>query len=213
MRDYYKVLLVGGSGKGKTYSFRDMDPKTTGFINVENKPLPFKVKFDYHARITSLLEAKQAIKDFAGNDDIKCIVFDSFSAYVDLLLADCRKTKRGFDIWSTYNEEIGKMLNFIKAINKEVIVTAHYEWVQDEGGAKERRVKVKGREWEGVVEKEFTLVLYADNKVVNNKPIYSFHTFLEDSSAKCPPGMFPEGSYTIDNNSHTVLNAILEFVK
>ena len=43
-RDYYKVLLVGQSGRGKTFSFRNMNPDTTGFINVEDKPLPFKNK-------------------------------------------------------------------------------------------------------------------------------------------------------------------------
>lgn len=41
-RDYYKTLVVGASGRGKTYMFRDLDPNTTGFINVEDKPLPFK---------------------------------------------------------------------------------------------------------------------------------------------------------------------------
>ena len=49
-RDYYKVLLVGGSGKGKTFAFRNLDPKTTGFINVEDKPLPFKNEFVHHKR-------------------------------------------------------------------------------------------------------------------------------------------------------------------
>ena len=48
MRDYYKVLLVSQSGKGKTYSFRNMNPDTTGFVNVENKPLPFKNNFKFN---------------------------------------------------------------------------------------------------------------------------------------------------------------------
>ena len=47
-RDYYKVLLVSQSGKGKTYSAKNLNPETTGFINVENKPLSFKNSFKYH---------------------------------------------------------------------------------------------------------------------------------------------------------------------
>jgi hypothetical protein len=50
-REVYKVLLVGASGKGKTMSFRNFDRATTGFINIENKPLPFPGRFEHTARI------------------------------------------------------------------------------------------------------------------------------------------------------------------
>lgn len=212
-RDYYDVLLVGGSGKGKTYAARNLNPDTTGFINVENKPLPFKNNFKYHKRVTDIGVAKAALKEYAENPEITCIFFDSFSAYVDLLLAHARATKKGFDIWNLYNEEIGKLLNFIKSIRKEVFVTAHYEWLQDEGGAKERRTKIKGKEWEGMIEKDFTIVLYADNKFEDKKPIYTFNTVLENSSAKCPPDLFGEGVYTINNDCKIVFDAIQQFVK
>lgn len=212
-RDYYDVLIVGGSGKGKTYSARNLDPVTTGFINVENKPLPFKNNFKYHKRINDINGAKAALKEYSENPEIKCIFFDSFSAYVDMLLAHCRATKKGFDIWNLYNEEIGKLLTFIKSIKKEVFVTAHYEWLQDEGGAKERRTKIKGKEWEGMVEKDFTIVLYADNKFEGKKPIYTLNTVLENSSAKCPPDLFGAEVYSIDNDCKIVFDTIQKFVK
>jgi len=94
-RDYYKVLLVAQSGSGKTFSFRDMNPDTTGFINVENKPLPFKNRFKYHKRINRYSEVLDALVEFAKNPEITSIVVDSFSAYGDLLLAEARKTKKG----------------------------------------------------------------------------------------------------------------------
>lgn len=154
-RDFYHVLLVGASGKGKTFSARNLNPETTGFINVENKPLPFKNNFKHHVRCSSITDAKDALVKFKDEPSIDCIFFDSFSAYVDLLLSQARSTKKGFDIWNLYNEEIGKLLNFIKSIKKEVFVTAHYEWLQDEGGAKERRTKIKGKEWEGGINHAF----------------------------------------------------------
>ena len=147
-RDYYKALLIGASGSGKTYSFRNMDPETTGFINVEDKPLPFKNKFKYHKRATTLKEVAETLKSYSENPEIKVIVFDSFSAYIDLLLAYCRDSFKNFDIWNNYNEEVGKLLRFIKAIKKEVFMTAHYEILGIEG-AQEKRVKIKGKEWEG----------------------------------------------------------------
>lgn len=144
-RDYYKVLLVGSSGKGKTYSARNMNPDTTGFINIEDKPLPFKNKFKYHARPKNVSEVRTSLMEYANNPDINCIYIDSFSAYVDLLLAECRATKKGFEIWQAYAEGIGKFLTFIKGIQKEVFLTAHYETLGLEGN-QEKRVKIKGKE-------------------------------------------------------------------
>ena len=140
-RDYYKILQLGQSGKGKTYSFRNMNPDTTGFINVENKPLPFKNKFKFHTRCTTYADAFNDLIEYAKNSEIKTIVFDSFSAYVELLLADCRKRYKGFDIWNAYNEEIGKLLFMIKRVPKEVFITGHYEILGIEG-AQEKRCRV-----------------------------------------------------------------------
>lgn len=214
-RDYYKVLLVSQSGKGKTYSFRNMNPDTTGFINIENKPLPFKNNFKYHSRPNNVAEAKAALAEYAKNPEITCIVMDSFSAYLDMLISECRATKKGFDIWSEYNSEIGKIFNFIKKIEKEVFVVAHYEWIQDEGGAKERRAKVKGKEWEGNLETQFTVVLYADRNInqTTKKVEAWFDLSLESSSSKCPPAIFGEDTFRIPNDSNFVLEKILELVK
>lgn len=211
-RDYYKVLLVGQSGKGKTFSFRNMNPNTTGFINGEDKPLPFKNKFKYHSRPKTISDTKKALKEYADNKEINCICIDSLSAYMDMLLAECRATKKGFDIWSAYNEEIGKFLNFLKSIEKEVFITAHYEILGIEGN-QEKRVKVKGREWEGTIEKEFTMVLYADNKF-NDKgiPNYYYNAVQEGTSAKCPPDLLGENIMQITNDSSLIFDKILEFV-
>lgn len=211
-RDYYKVLLVGSSGKGKTYCFRNMNPETTAFINIEDKPLPFKNKFKHHYRPKTANDVKTALMEAANNPSINCIAIDSFSAYVDLLLAECRANKKGFEIWQAYAEGIGKFLNFVKSIQKEVFLTAHYEILGLEGNS-EKRVKVKGKEWEGTIEKEFTVVLYADSKF-NQKglPEYNFYTVQESTSAKCPPDLFGSDVIKIDNDANMILSKIHEFV-
>jgi len=213
VRDYYKVLLVGQSGRGKTYSFRNMNPETTGFLNVENKPLPFKNKFKFHIRPNNISEVKTALKQFADNKEIDCICLDSLSAYMDMLLSECRATKKGFDIWNEYNVGIGNFLNYIKSIGKEVFITAHYEILGIEGN-QEKRVRVKGKEWEGLCEKEFTVVLYADNKF-NEKglPEYYFNAVQENTSAKCPPDLLGDGVIKIENDCNLILKKIIEFTK
>lgn len=213
-RDYYKILLVSQSGKGKTYSFRDMDKEKTGFINVELKPLPFKGAFKYHARPQNPASVLAALKAYAENSEINCIVIDSLSTVIDLFLAESKALKRGFDVWNYYNEQIAKFLTEIKKIEKEVFLTAHYEWVQDEGGAKERRAKTQGKQWEGWLEKEFSVVLYADRKLTEDKKIEAwFDLALDNSSSKCPPDIFGEGIYQIPNDSNYILDKIIEFTK
>jgi hypothetical protein len=152
------------------------------------------------------------LKELADNPEVKSICIDSFSAYVDLLLSECRTTKKGFDIWNMYNEEIGKFLNFIKKIQKEVFITGHYETLGVEGN-QEKRIKVKGKEWEAVIEKEFTVVLYADNKFVDKKPEYFLVAVQEGTSAKCPPDLLGTNVVTITNDCNEIHKKIVEFTK
>lgn len=210
-RDYYKILIVGSSGKGKTDMFRNMDPDSTGFINVEDKPLPFKNTFKYHKRVTNYQEVISVLIDYAKNPEIKSIVIDSFSAYMDSVLSEARKTKRGFDIWSQYNEEIAKFHQLIKKINKEVFVTGHYE-ILDVEGSSEKRIKVHGKENEGQVEKHYTIVLYADNKYdENGKAEYFLTCGAPGLSAKCPRDLFEGNPTKIQNDGKYILDNVIKF--
>jgi hypothetical protein len=184
----YQFALVGMSGRGKTMAFRNMDPDTTGYVNMENKPLPFLNTFKNYSTPNNWQECYQKIIEYAKDSSIKVIIVDSFSAYIDSVLKTARDTKRGFDIWNYYNEEIGKFLYLIKNVRKHIIVTAHYEWVETDEGAVEKRIMVKGKEWKGFIEKDFTIVHYADMKVEDKKRSY-YITLNSDgkSSAKTPP--------------------------
>ena len=95
LKQPYQIALVGMSGKGKTMAFRNMDPETTGFVNLEAKPLPFINKFKHYSIPKNWQESYQKLIEFAKNDKIDVVVLDSFSAYVDSLLKTARETKRG----------------------------------------------------------------------------------------------------------------------
>lgn len=214
-RDYYKILIVGPSGKGKTTSAEKMDKKTTGFINIENKPTGFDEPFKYHARPKKFAGAMKAIDDYTANPEITAIFIDSFSALLDILVKEMRDNFSGYDIWGNYNKQIGEFMNKIKGIEKEVFITAHYEILNLEGSF-EKRVKVKGKEWEGVLEKEFSMVLYAQDKWKDNKPEYFFMLAGEGTSAKCPTGirkLFGEDVYQIPNDCRMILDKVVEFAE
>jgi len=207
----YQIALVGMSGKGKTMAFRNMDPETTGYINAEVKPLPFINKFKHYSTPNSWQETYQKLIEYAKDDTIEVVVLDSFSAYLDGLLKTARDTKKNFDIWNYYNEEIGKLHYIIKHYPKHLIVTAHYELIEGEVGAIEKRIMVKGREWKGMIEKEYTIVQYADMKVVDGKRKY-YITLNSDglSSAKTPPMFLNEGEEEIENDYNIFIERIKE---
>lgn len=201
MSTAYQFALVGMSGRGKTMAFRNMDVETTGFVNMESKPLPFLNKFKHYSTPNTWQECYQELIKYAKDSSIKVVILDSFSAYIDSVLKTARDTKKGFDIWNYYNEEIGKLMYLIKKYPKHIIVTAHYEWVESDEGAVEKRIMVKGKEWKGMVEKEFTIVHYADMSVVDGKRNY-FITLNSDgkSSAKTPPMFLDDSQDRIDND-------------
>src|ERR1700739_2171644 len=188
-----------------------MNPETTGFINAENKPLPFKNSFKYHKRCDTYLEVLDTIKEYAKNPEITSIVIDSFSAYAELLRAEARRTKKGFDVWNMYNEEIGRFNTYVKKCQKEVFITAHYEYVGIEGNL-EKRVKVSAKEWEGNFERDYTVVLYTDKRFnEKGKPVYSYNLVEENSSAKCPPDIFGEDIINIPNDCQDIFDAVNKF--
>lgn len=210
-RDYYKVLLISQSGKGKTYSFLNMDRATTGYINGEDKPLPFDRAFKYHARPKKFGGVIKALDDYAANPEIKVIIIDGLTMIFDKLLEEMKTNFKGFDVWSNYNTQVAKLFNIIKAVEKEVIVTGHYEVLNIEGDP-EKRLKVHGKEHEGRAESHFTIVFYAEMKFKDDKPEYYFRTAGEGMSAKCPPAIFG-GAVKLPNDSRAAIDKIIEFAE
>lgn len=206
----YQFLLIGMPGRGKTMSLRNLDATTTGFINMEGKPLPFENKFTHYSTPNNWQECYQKLIEFAKDDTIKVVVLDSFSAYVDSLLQTARSTKKGFDIWNFYNEKIGELQYIIKKFPKHLIVTGHYEWVETEEGAIEKRLAVKGKEWKGMLEKDYTIVNYAEVNIENGKRNYTT-VFNSDgkSSAKTPPMFLEEGEEKIPNDYNIFIERVV----
>lgn len=216
--DYYKILLMGGSGKGKTYSFEELaaGSNTTGFIDVENKPLLFKGKFAARATPTTTTEVTDLMQKISLNPKLTCGIVDSFSAYSDMAMKEAKNAKKGWDIMSFYNEKIAFFHETLKKVKKEMFVTAHWEIIGDGlTGVQERRVKVQGKVWEGMVEKEYAIVLYADSVAVPGARPRHFFKLVNDgtTTTKCPPGIFGPEVYEIPNNSKFVFDKIQEFKK
>lgn len=204
--DYGKVLIIGPSGYGKSYLAKTANPETTGYINAERKPLPFKGTFKFIGRPKTWTGFLKNIEDYAGNPEVETIIIDSQSMAFDMLHSEMKQSYKGFDIYSNYNKELVKYFNLLKDIEKDVIVTSHDETIAEQG-YKQRKAKVHGKEFEGRVEAQYTVVLFADKRLKEGQPVYFLRTFQEDTSTKVPEGLF-ENKMEIPNSAEYIFGAL-----
>jgi len=212
----YQIAVVGMSGKGKTMAFRNMNPETCGYVNAECKPLPFVNKFKHYTTPKTWQETYDQLIEYAKDDTITEVVLDSFSEYVDSLLKFARHKFKNFDIWNFYNDEVGKLLFLIKHYNKDIFVISHSANVETEEGVSERRIAVKGKEWNKAgVEKTYTITVFADVKIIDgSKREYVLELNTDGkTSAKTPPMFLREGEDTIPNDCNEFLNRVRETLK
>lgn len=188
------IIVVGGSGTGKSTSLRGLDPQTTAVLNTERKQLPFKGAKDFlNLPIKTVAEFHKGLDDAMKSDKVETIIIESFTSLIEMIYREADAKFRGFDVWSQYNKEIDKVLDKSKNTNKHMVFTAIDGVYEDESGVAERYVAVDGNRWKKRVEKEFVVCLFTDNKVTENGVEYRLRTnTLGRDSAKSPMGMFED---------------------
>jgi len=200
---YGKTAIVGPTGTGKSYLTKTLDVATTGYINAERKPLPYKQPpFPFMAQPKTWAQFMAALEDYGKLEgenkkgqnmaDIKRIVIDSQTMAFNTLNKEMSLNFTGFDIYKNYNRQVYEYLERLKNIEKDVIIFSHDEYLKIEGEGKKRMMSVHGKEFEGKIEQHFTTVLYTGTRFKDNVPQYFLKTFEQDTSTKVPEGMFPD---------------------
>lgn len=183
------VLILGESGTGKSASMRNFKAADLKVINVANKPLPFKNKFEsiptdeYEAIIKELKLSKKKITVI---DDAQYLMANEFMR---------RATEKGYDKFTEIAQNFWTLVNCVKDLPADHIVyfMAHIE--RDVNGNEKIKTIGKMLDEKITVEGMFTIVLKTN--VTDGK--YSFLTQNSGhDTVKSPIGMFP--SYAIDND-------------
>ena len=187
------VLILGESGTGKSASLRNFSKENVKVINVANKPLPFKNKFesvstdDYR---TIIKELKITKKKVLVIDDAQYLMANEFMR---------RATERGFDKFTEIAQNFWNLVQCVKELPEDVVVyiLAHIE--RDANGNEKIKTIGKLLDEKITVEGMFTIVL----KTNVTDGVYSFVTQNNGhDTVKSPIGMFP--TYSIDNDLHYV---------
>ena len=211
------IGIMGDSGSGKTTAFRNIDSKTTMYVDCDKKGLSWKgwkKSFNEESKnylvtdkpVTARTILKK-VNEEPGFKHIKNIVFDTING---LMVADemRRSKEKGYDKWQDLATCIYYLIDDALVVRPDlnVFFIAHTQTDLDDTGYKFTHIKTSGKKLDKiVVESKLNTVLLA--KCVDGK--YLFETQSERSTAKSPFGMFE--SREIPNDINIVLKAIEEF--
>lgn len=209
------ICIAGESGSGKTTSMRNLDPKTTYYIDADKKGLSWKGwRKQYSKENKNYLACddakavRQYIRKLAEScPKIKVIVVDTING---LMIADemRRSKEKGYDKWVDLAACVWDLVcdcyNYRDDLT--IIFTAHTQTDHDENGYMFTRIKTSGKKLDKIVlESKFTTVLLS--KCVGGR--YLFETQAKNSTAKSPMGAFD--TFEIDNDITTVINALEDY--
>ena len=209
------ICIMGDSGSGKTTSMRNLDPKTTYYIDADKKGLSWKGwRNQYNENNKNYLRnddtnivRKYVHKLATSCPKIKVIVIDTING---LMIADemRRSKEKGYDKWTDLAACVWDLVCEAHEYRDDltIIFTAHTQVERDDSGYVFTRIKTSGKKLDKIVlESKFTTVLLA--KCVDGK--YLFETHANSSTAKSPMGAFEEQE--IENDIVKVIDALAEF--
>ncbi|SCH84335.1 Uncharacterised protein [uncultured Clostridium sp.] len=209
------ICIAGESGSGKTTSMRNLDPKSTYYIDADKKGLSWKGwRSQYNEQNKNYLKCDDAnvvrvyIKKLAIDcPRIKVIVVDTING---LMVADemRRSKEKGYDKWVDLATCVWDLIVECYDYRDDltIVFTAHTQTETDDAGYRFTRIQTSGKKLNKIVlESKFTTVLLA--KCVDGK--YLFETRANNSTAKSPMGAFEE--FEIDNDIVKIIEALEEF--
>lgn len=211
------ICIAGESGTGKTTSMRNVDPKTTMYIDCDKKGLSWKgwknsfnaenknyLKTDFPQIALQALQKVNTDKSYAH---IQLVVVDTING---LMVADemRRSKEKGYDKWQDLAQSIYDLIDYSLTMRDDVAIVfvAHTQTDHDDNGYMFTRIKTSGRKLDKItLESKFSTVLIS--KCVDGR--YLFETQANFSTAKSPMGAFE--SKEIDNDITAVISALKEF--
>ena len=209
------IGIMGESGSGKTTSMRNLDPKTTYYIDCDKKGLSWKGwKKQYNTdtknyKVTDdqavVLSLLAGINDKCPN--IKTVIVDTLNG---IMVADemRRSREKGYDKWMDLACSVYSIIDYALTMRDDitVIFVCHSQTVRDDSGYSFTSIKTNGQKLSKIgLETKFPIVLYA--KVVDGQHV--FETVANFSTAKTPMGMFEDK--VISNDIAEVLKAVEEY--
>ena len=209
------ICLMGESGSGKTTSCRNLDPKTTFYIDADRKGLSWRGwKQQYnkenknYKKTSDVAEINKILRGISATcTNIKTVIIDTLNS---IMVDDemNRMREKGYDKWIDLATCVWDLVSSAHMLRDDltIIFMAHTQTERDDTGFYFTRMKTSGRKLEKIVlESKFTTVLLS--KAIDGK--YVFETKAKNSTAKTPLGAFDE--FEIENDICKVIKTLFEY--
>lgn len=201
------VLIIGKSGSGKSTSLRNFNEKELALINVINKPLPFRKKFestlctdDYHTIAKGILQTQKKV----------IVIDDAGYLITNQFMNNHSKVGGGNAVFNLYNDlgdKFWSLIEFVKSrLPEDKIVYFNMHEEKNEFGDIKPKTIGKILDDKVCIEGMFTIVLRCMND--NNKHYFTTQSNGTDV-AKTPMEMFEDRE--IDNDLKMVDTTIREY--
>jgi hypothetical protein len=207
------IVILGGSGTGKSTSFRNLNPDETFVINVLGKPLPFRgYRKLYNEEKKNYLESDNhslLLKYLNGinerRPEIKTVIIDDFIFLMNNeFMRRCRE--KSFDKFTEMGANIFAIMEACKAFRDDlsIYILCHPE-LSKTGVVKPKTVGKMTDDYVCISERVTTLF---HTQVIDGQ--YKFLTQHDGNLlAKTPMGMFDE--MYIDNDLAEIQKVINEY--
>ena len=184
------VLLIGGSGSGKTTSFRNMPASETAIINVTNKPLPYR---DKGQKVVYTRDYAQIMSAIKGTKK-KAIIIDD-SGYLMSFENFDKANVKSYDKFTTMAQNYYKLIESARDLdNEKICYIVMHEELDEDGKIKPKAIG-KMLNQQLCIEGLFTIVLRY--KYENGQ--YLIQTKTDGSSVvKSPIDLFEENEIPND---------------
>lgn len=225
-----KVLLVGKSGSGKSYSLRSLNPKETFIICPDEKNPPFEGwrnnyimkdetgKFNpkncNYYKVTDWDAIRKALTFVSTvRTEIKTVVIDTITyAMIGEFMQKAKQT--GYGKFTEMGANVYETLKMIDGLRDDltVIVVAHTDHEQENGVDKSTFCVPGGKLVRDVVKPEgmFTITLETLVEKVGEEVKYYFMVQNNTTNmAKSPAGIFKADK--IDNDMNFVLESVRKY--
>lgn len=131
------IQLLGPPGAGKSFSFRNLNPKTTVIIDTDNKSGPYAgFRKDWNKEAKNYIVEKnlEKIKSYMLGivktmPDVNCIIVDTMNSILSEFL-HAERSKSGFDKFKSLGDMAFEFFSFVRASipdNIIVVITNHTE--------------------------------------------------------------------------------------
>ena len=211
------ICIMGESGSGKTTSMRNLDPKSTFYIDCDRKGLSWKGwkkqynvdNMNYWSTDTPslVIGLLRKINEQENLKHIKTVVIDTINGV--MVAEEMRRAKEaGFGKWTDLAQYVWEIFDYCLTMREDltVIILAHSITDTDDNGIVFTHIRTNGRKLEKIVlESKLTTVLLAMCK--DGK--YIFQVKNDRSTVKAPLGAFETDE--IPNDVTIVLKALEEY--